>query len=125
VKQFDSMITFCFTNDMEATHRFYGEILELPIILEQTTCRIYRAACDACIGFCSETEKPPCGNVTITLVTDDVDQWFERIAKAGYEVVKPPASAPEYSIYNCFVKDPSGCTVEIQRFEDARWLLKK
>lgn len=24
-------------------------------------------------------------------------------------------------IYHCFVKDPSGYTVEIQRFEDPRW----
>jgi len=119
--QFDSVITFFCTLDMEACHRYYGETLELPLILDQGGCRIYRAAGDACIGFCLKTEIQPAESVILTLVTDDVDQWFERVSKAGYEVIKTPAHTPEYKIYNCFVRDPSGYTVEIQRFEDHRW----
>ncbi len=121
MQKFDSMITFCYTKSMIESHRFYSDILELPLVLDQGGCRIYRVAGDAYIGFCSEIEKKQGDNVTITLVTDDVDLWFKKIEDAGYEIIKLPALTPEYKIYNCFVKDPSGYTVEIQRFEDPRW----
>ena len=117
------MISFCYTRDMEATSEFYSGTLQLPLVLEQAGCRIYRVAGDAYIGFCTKVEKQTDSNddVTLTLVTDDVDRWFERVENAGYQVIKPPAATPQYNIYNCFVKDPSGYTVEIQRFEDPRW----
>ncbi len=115
------MITFCYTQNMEKSHWFYSDVLELPMVLDQGGCRIYRVAGDSYIGFCSKFEKKQDSNVTITLVTDDVDLWFDRVKASGCEIIKPPAPTPEYNIYNCFVKDPSGYTVEIQRFEDPRW----
>lgn len=121
MRPFDSQITFCYTDDIEASHRFYNEILELPMVLDQGGCRIYRVAQEAYIGFCSRGQRKPGDCVTITLVSNDVDCWFKRVSDAGYEVIKPPAATPEYRIYNCFVRDPSGYTVEIQRFEDPRW----
>lgn len=121
VRRFDSVITFCYTKDMEKTHQFYTGVLRLPMVLDQGGCRIYRVAGTGYLGFCSKKVPHLCDDVTITLVTDDVDFWFEEVRKSGCEVVKPPASTPEYNIYNCFVKDPSGYTLEIQRFEDPQW----
>ena len=115
------MITFCHTEDMEKTHLFYSRILKLPMVLDQGGCRIYRVAGTGYLGFCTGKSPGLCEGVTITLVTEDVDFWFEEVRKAGCEVVKPPAATPEYNIYNCFVKEPSGYTLEIQRFEDPRW----
>ena len=121
---FNSMITFCYTDSMDESHAFYTEILRLPMVLDQGGCRIYRVAADAFIGFCSRRENKQREGVTITLVTDDVDEWFERVEKAGYGVIRKPAPTLEYGIYNCFVKDPSGYTVEIQRFEDPLWQMR-
>ncbi len=115
------MITFCYTEDMEKTHFFYTEILKLPMVLDQGGCRIYRVAGTGYLGFCTKKSPALLDAVTITLVTEDVDYWFDAVRKAGCEVLKPPAATPEYNIYNCFVKEPSGYTLEIQRFEDPRW----
>jgi len=118
---FDSMITFLYTEDMDACHSFYSDVLNLPMVLDQGGCRIYRTAADAYIGFCSKRKPEQLDAVTITLVTSDVDLWFEKVREAGCEVIKPPAFTPEYNIYNCFFRDPCGYTLEIQRFEDPRW----
>ena len=125
MKPFNSMITFCYTENMDESHVFYTEVLRLPMVLDQGGCRIYRIAEEAFIGFCSRRENNQREGVTITLVTDDVDEWFERVENAGYEVIRKPAPTPEYGIYNCFVRDPSGYTVEIQRFEDPQWQKRK
>ncbi len=121
MKPFDSMITFCYTEAVEETHRFYTEVLQLPMVLDQGGCRIYRVGAGAFIGFCSKKDPGHRSGVTLTLVTDDVDLWFDRVKDAGCEVIKAPAATPEYRIYNCFVRDPAGYTLEIQRFEDPRW----
>lgn len=121
MKGFDWLITFCYTGDLEATHDFYHLLLGFPMVLDQGRCRIYRVSRGACIGFCLGEKPGPKEAAMITLVTDDVDIWFEKVRAAGHTVVKPPALNGEFGIYHCFVKDPSGYTVEIQRFEDPRW----
>lgn len=121
MKGFDSVITFCYTEDIEAVHSFYHGVLGLPLALDQGGCRIYRVAAGGFLGFCSGRDRRVADDVTITLVTEDVDVWFDTAVKAGCQVIKPPAETPEYRIYNCFLKDPAGYTLEIQRFEDPRW----
>ncbi len=119
--KFDSQITFCYTENMDVCHSFYNGILELPMVLDQGGCRIYRVATDSYIGFCTRKRRESESHVTLTLVTEDVDMWFKKVKEAGCEVIKEPAFTPEYNIYNCFVKEPAGYTLEIQRFEDPRW----
>ncbi len=121
MKGFDSLITFLRTPDPGATHAFYNGLLGLPMVLDQGCCRIYRISAGGFLGFCKGEKRPTDDTVIITLVTDEVDPWFEALRVAGHHVVKPPAFNPDYNIYHCFVLDPSGYTVEIQRFEDPRW----
>ena len=117
----DSFITFCYTRDLESTSRFYEEVLGLELILDQGGCRIYRVAGSAYVGFCGREGAPEPAGVLLTFVTDDVDGWFEKVRAAGAPVDKAPVFNPDYQIYHCFVRDPSGYVVEIQRFEDPRW----
>jgi catechol 2,3-dioxygenase-like lactoylglutathione lyase family enzyme len=56
--------------------------------------------------------------VILTLVTDDVDGWHERFIAAGVTSEKPPQHNPTFNIYHCFLRDPNGYLLEIQRFED-------
>lgn len=121
MKGFDSIITFGYTRSIGETHSFYHGLLELPMVLDQGRCRIYRVSKGGYIGFCEGERPDPGDRVMITLVTDDVDEWFGKVSAAGHPVIKAPAHNPEFNIYHCFVKDPSGYTVEIQRFEDPRW----
>ena len=118
----DQQITFLYTPNLAATARFYEEILGLEIALDQGSCRIYATASDAYLGFCERAEAgvDPT-NVIFTLVTSDVDDWYEILKEKGVDFEKPPALNPHYQIYHCFLRDPNGYLIEIQRFEDPRW----
>jgi catechol 2,3-dioxygenase-like lactoylglutathione lyase family enzyme len=121
VTDLEAQITFCFTANLEATARFYEEVLGLPLALDQGSCRIYRTAAGAYLGFCERKEGASPEGVILTLVTDDVDGWYERLSRRGVEFEKKPTHNPKYRIYHCFLRDPDGYLIEIQRFEDPRW----
>ena len=119
---FSEQITFLNTRNLAETARFYEESLQLPLALDQGTCRIYRASPDGYLGFCQNAEAPNrTRNVILTLVTQEVDDWYRRLCKRGVAFEKPPAHNPRYNIYHCFLRDPNGYLIEIQRFEDPRW----
>jgi catechol 2,3-dioxygenase-like lactoylglutathione lyase family enzyme len=112
-------ITFVYVRDLNSTHRFYADALGLSLVLDQGGCRIYATAGDAYLGFCQRKVPPGAGaGLILTLVTPEVDAWYERLRSAGLEFVKEPAVNQEYGIYHCFLRDPDGYLVEIQRFLD-------
>ena len=49
---FDQQVTFLYTPDLAASAHFYGEVLGLPLVLDQGLCRIYRVSGDAFLGVC-------------------------------------------------------------------------
>jgi catechol 2,3-dioxygenase-like lactoylglutathione lyase family enzyme len=114
---FDQQITFLYTSDLDATARFYEETIGLPLALDQGDCRIYRVSRDGLLGFCRRTAAPQPAGVIVTLVTQDVDGWHARLAGRGVAFEHPPAYNPKYGIYHCFLRDPNGYLLEIQRFE--------
>ena len=116
---FSQQITFLDTRDLERTADFYERILGLRLALDQGACRIYHVCGHAYIGFCQRADAPlPAPHVTLTLITDDVDEWCAHLKAQGVEIVKEPADNAAYRIYNAFARDPSGYLVEIQRFWD-------
>ncbi len=118
---FDALVTFCYTSDLAATAAFYEDVIGLRVSLDQGACRIYRVAANAHIGFCSRDDAARPDGIILTLVSDDVDAWAERLAAAGVTLEKPPTRNEKYDIYHLFVRDPNGYLIEIQRFEDPRW----
>lgn len=121
MKGFDAQITFLYTNDLDATARFYEQALELPFKLDQGGCRIYQVAGAGYVGFCRRAEAAHPPGIILTLVTEDVDGWYERLVERGVVFEKTPAHNPDYDIYHCLFRDPNGYLIEIQRFEDPRW----
>ena len=121
---FDQQVTFLYTADLRATADFYEHTLGLPLVLDQGGCRIYGVAGNAFVGFCrhsSAGERDDTSGVVLTLVTDEVDRWYERLREQGVVFEKPPALNPTYNIYHCFLRDPNGYLIEIQRFLDPDW----
>ena len=55
------------------------------------------------------------------IVTQEVDRWYEHLRARGVAFEKPPALNPKYNIYHCFLRDPNGYLIEIQRFQDPAW----
>ena len=82
---FDQFFTFLYSRDLERSAAFYGETLGLPLVLDQGACRIFRAGRDAFIGTCRCSEARRCSpeGVIVTLVSDDVDGWYDRLKARG------------------------------------------
>ena len=116
----DQQITFLYTSDLDATAHFYEQVLGLPLKLDQGSCRIYQVSQDGYLGFCQRAAaKSPSAEphtLILTLVTQEVDAWFEYLQQQGVEFEKPPQVNPQYNIYHCFLRDPNGYLIEIQRF---------
>ena len=122
---FDQQVTFLYTQDLAASAHFYGELLGLPLVLDQGACRIYRVSGDAFLGVCTRrgvAVQP--ATVIVTLVLADaaaVDARHAELAGRGVSFEKAPALNAAYNIYHCFLRDPSGYLLEIQAFLDAAW----
>ncbi len=117
----ESSITFLYTHELATSVRFYEDVMGLELWLDQGTCRIYRVSGDGYLGLCqaSETKAEQIGkqsNVIFTLVTQQVDEWYEYLKERGIEFEKPPSRNELYNIYHCFLRDPNGYLIEIQRF---------
>jgi catechol 2,3-dioxygenase-like lactoylglutathione lyase family enzyme len=121
----EQQITFLYTRDLAATAHFYEQVLGLPLWLDQGTCRIYHVAGSALLGFCQRDALPASlagpgeDRLILTLVTPAVDAWYASLSEQGVVFEKPPAVNPRYHIYHCFLRDPNGYLIEIQRFLDA------
>jgi catechol 2,3-dioxygenase-like lactoylglutathione lyase family enzyme len=112
----DYPILFLYTRDLTATDRFYQDVIGLEIARDQEDCHIYHLG-PGYVGFCQRENTPdhPIG-VILTLVTDDVDGWYDALLQRGVQFDQPPALNPQYNIYHCFLHDPNGYLIEIQRF---------
>ena len=114
---FEQAITFLHTPNLQTTAHFYEQILGLELVRDQGVCRIYRISGDGFIGFCQHLEAATPQGIILTLVCDDVDDWYEKLRAQGVEFSKTPVHNPKFGIYHCFFKDPNGYLLEIQRFD--------
>lgn len=125
----DEFITFLHTTDLAATATFYEDVLRLPLVLDQGTCRIYRVTGGAFVGFCAALThtqpNPEARGVILTLVSQDVESWCARIEQRGIPLEQPPMHNPRFNITHAFLRDPNGYLVEIQRFDDPHWADEK
>jgi len=112
---FDSQITFVYVEDLQRSAAFYGGVLGFEVVRDQGACLIYRVTGDAFIGVCNHRPPDP-GGVILTLVTDEVDAWAQRFVAEGM-IVEGPHANDRFELYHCFVHDPDGHLVEIQRFD--------
>ena len=120
----DGQITFFNTRDLATTAHFYEDVMGLPLKLDQKSCRIYHTGGDGYIGFCQRDDAPDgpsapgVRHVILTFITPEVDEWYRHLSEQGVVFEKPPALNPRYNIYHCFLRDPNGYLIEIQRFLD-------
>lgn len=124
----DQLVTFFYTADLPATAAFYEEVLQLPLVLDQGVCRIYRVSESGFIGFCTQVTAVGAGQTSpqlrgaiITLVSRDVDGWYTFLRQHNIAIEKPPTLNEKFNIYHLFVRDPNGYLVEIQTFLEETW----
>jgi catechol 2,3-dioxygenase-like lactoylglutathione lyase family enzyme len=120
-------ITFLYTLDLGVTGHFYEEVVGLQLKADQGACRIYHLSGDGYIGFCQRDDVPSAEenrqrrNVIFTIVTDEVNAWYEYLQANGAEIEKAPVTNSRYNIYHFFITDPNGYLIEFQRFLDPDW----
>lgn len=118
-KAFSQQITFLHTNDLDQTQKFYAGILGLLLVRDQGTCRIFQVNPHAFLGFCTHIEPIAKGRrIILTLVSENVDGWYEDLKNKNVDIISPPESNPRFQIYHFFFKDPNGYWIEIQKFDE-------
>lgn len=111
-------ITFLHADNLEAVQHFYCDVLGLPLARDQGACLIFRVTETAFLGFCKHIETIPSGRkVILTLVSKEVDKWYQALKNREIPNITPPKKNPDYQIYHFFLQDPNGYWIEIQRFE--------
>jgi catechol 2,3-dioxygenase-like lactoylglutathione lyase family enzyme len=120
--KFEQQVTFLFCRDLAETSKFYQRILGLSLVLDQGTCRIFQAAGNSFLGFCQrEKVASHQEGIILTLVTPEVDRWYEYLLEKQISIEKAPQENPHYNIYHMFLRDPDGYMIEIQKFLDPSW----
>ena len=120
---FDGFVTFIYTPDTDRAFRFYEDMLGLPLVHDEGVARIYRVAAGGYLGVCRESAARPSRpeGICLSLVTDDVDGWHERLTARGIVPDGSPRALPEFGVYSFFFRDPDGHLIEVQRFADPDW----
>jgi len=115
-----SQITFLYFKELTEPGRFFEEILKLEKVDDQGFARIYKISGGAFIGIVDEANgycnSPSEKNVLITLVTEDVHPWYERLKDAGVAIAAAPAVQAKANVECFFFEGPGGYAFEIQKF---------
>ena len=114
-------VTFLHTANLAETAVFYQTILGLKLVLDQGKCQIFQVNGGAFIGFCEHFAGANPDGVILTLVSEQVDAWYDYLAAQNAPIEKPPTHNETFNIYHLFLRDPNGYLVEIQQFLDPAW----
>lgn len=123
----DKFITFIYTTDLQKSAEFYENQIGLQLWRDQGTCRIYHISAQGYLGICQtngdskgKVEDVQQDNIILTLITEHVDEWYKTLTTNGVKFEHPPSANPKFNIYHCFLRDPNGYLIEIQRFLDTK-----
>ena len=117
----DAQITFLGCANLVRSRAFYESVIGLELVVDQGSCLVFRISTDGYLGVCEREDAAPGVATIVTLVTDDVNGWCDRIKAAGGVLRSEPEHNDTYGIYHAFLDDPDGHTLEIQRFDDPEW----
>ena len=115
-----SQVTFLYFKELTGPTHFFEEILQLQKVDDQGFAKIYRISegaflgiVDASQGYCKAASEQ---NTLITLVTDDVHQWYEHLKSQGVRIDAPPKFHAKAKVECFFFQGPGGYAFEVQRF---------
>jgi len=113
-------VIFTYTDDLPEASRFFHETMELDLVIDQGSCHIFRLCESSYLGVCNLPDRPTeKAAVTITIVSDDVDGWYDFLTAKGVEYIKKPGYSEQFKVYSSMFISPHGYRIEIQRFADS------
>ena len=125
---FRSQITLLYFRNIERAFHFYEETLGLSVKIDQGYGRIYEVSGNALLGVMDEKrgflQSGQGNSILVSLVTDDVDEWYETLQKKGVKLLSRPLTKEDIGIRSFLFEDPEGHILEIQKFMDRERQLK-
>ncbi len=119
-------IIFTYTDNLEKASSFFKDVMEFDFVVDQGACHIYRMSDKCFLGVCNLPDRPgETAGVTITIVSDDVDGWYQFLTAKGVKYVREPAHSPKFNVYSSLFISPHGYRIEIQKFDDAQWCTRR
>ncbi len=112
-------ISWVYTEDLDKSASFYADVLGLECVRDVGGARIFATLEGAAIGVCriyADRVVEPRGGM-ISIVTDEVDAWYQRLLDKGADITQPPHRLEQFGIYTFFVADPDGYVIEFQQFD--------
>ena len=109
---------------MEPAASFYEQVLGLERVVDQGWARIYRIGGSAYLGVVAGEKgfhQPQQKNaVLISLVVDDVSQWYDALRARGIKLLSGLQHKEDIGLRCFFLEDPGGYTLEVQQFLEPR-----
>jgi predicted enzyme related to lactoylglutathione lyase len=116
----NGLITFFYYDDLERAVKFYSEVMGLELVTDQGWAKIFRVVGEAYVGlvdghrgFHKASQMKP---VMLTIVTSDVDAWYDRFMEFRVETLSKPKDDDELGTRMFMLEDPEGYVIEIQKF---------
>jgi len=127
--EINQSIVFTYCNDLELASKFFRDVMELDFVVDQGACHIYRLTDLSYLGVCCLPDRPGAvssfqAGVMITIVSNDVDGWYDFLTSKGVQYVKEPSHSERFSVYSSLFESPHGYRIEIQNFDDKNWHTK-
>ena len=115
-----SQITFLYYDDLDAASVFYGDVMGFELVEDQRWAKIYRVSDSAFVGIVAGDrgfrKAQEYNAVLLTLVSDDVNAWYEHLEKAGVTLLSEIQEKMDVDIRCFFFEDPGGYALEVQQF---------
>lgn len=115
-----SQITFLYYDDLDAASVFYGDVMGFKLVEDQRWAKIYRVSDSAFVGIVAGDrgfrKAQEYNAVLLTLVSDDVNAWYEHLEKAGVTLLSEIQEKMDVDIRCFFFEDPGGYALEVQQF---------
>ena len=113
-------IIFTYYRDLAGAADFYARVLGLELVMDHGYAKVFQLTPHSFIGlvdsekgtFKASDTKP----VIIATVTDDVEQWYERLVASGVTILKPIKDNPVLGLRGFAALDPEGYVLEFERF---------
>lgn len=111
-------VVMLYYKDITAAAVFYGETLGLEKTFDQESAKLFRLTPNSVVGVIREGSTSyhrvqETNAVMLSIVTPDVDAWYDRLVSAGgVTILKPIADSVSNPIRAFLVEDPGGYTVE-------------
>lgn len=111
---------FLYVSDIDRAIEFYGKTLGLRSILDRGPIRMFELGPSSAIGLIdAKTARGAAARLakdkplSLALVVDDIDRWYEYLKGRGVAIARPPRDSVNLNVRVFVFTDPEGYELEV------------